>query len=700
MTPGVWRLSLGQRAALASMFALIVAFNFWTATTSELPARPAKDMRGYYDLLANAFLSGHLYLSVQPRPELLQLADPYDSQQNGPYRLHDAALYNGRYYLYYGPAPALVLFAPFRLITGLDLPEPIAVAIFCSLGLLFSFLLLQLLCRTYFREVPFWLLLAGMVILAFGTTTPFLLRRALHYEVAISAGYTFALASIYLYVLGFLPCRSNRTVFVAASVLLGLAGGSRVPALLAGMIPLAIAVRLLRNKRYGYLRDRAITVVAILGPVGVSIILLGLYNYVRFGSWTEFGMHYTLQGGLGPPVSPRVYKWFVLSRLPPGLFYYLLAPPHFTADFPFVHAEPWLSMSPPAGFPIEPVAGIMFLAPTTLALAFAPFSYGSFRRLKVRLYLVASILGGIGLGLLILYASCGATMRYVVDFAPFLLIPALLVWYGWICKLRTHPWLRRGVVFTFVLTMISTVGLNAAVSLTGYYGNLKTGSPQLYQTIHDFFRPLESALRRIEMGNPGNPELIQPIPGSTIANGSKVLFKWKAMPGATDYWIDVGTAPAHGNIYGSYTHGATSAQVLLPSNISGSLYVQLYSIARGVTPPSASGNKYELTVTTANIVTTANLANLAEMSSPAPDSTLSGSTVTFSWIAGCGASAYWLDVGTVQGQGNVFARQLGTSVTNQTVTGIPTNGSTIYVQLFTQLGGAWQRNAYKYTAFH
>jgi hypothetical protein len=238
--------------------------------------------------------------------------------------------------------------------------------------------------------------------------------------------------------------------------------------------------------------------------------------------------------------------------------------------------------------------------------------------------------------------------------------------------------------------MISTVVLNAAVSLTGYSDNLKSGSPQLYQIIHNVFRPLEGALCRIEMCN---PELIQPIPGSMIANGSKVLFKWNAMPGATDYWIDVGTATAHGDIYGSYTQGATSAQVLLPSNISGILYVQLYSIARDITPLSASGNKYQLIVT-------ANLRNLAVVSSPAPDSTLSGSTVTFSWIARSGASAYWLDVGTVQGQGNVFASQLGTSVTSQTVTGIPTNGSTIYVQLWTQLGGAWQRNVYKYTAFY
>jgi hypothetical protein len=69
----------------------------------------------HYEYLAEGFLRGHTYLPVEPDPRLLQLSDPYDPVANRPYRLWDASLYHGRYYLYYGPAPAITLMLPWRL---------------------------------------------------------------------------------------------------------------------------------------------------------------------------------------------------------------------------------------------------------------------------------------------------------------------------------------------------------------------------------------------------------------------------------------------------------------------------------------------------------------------------------------------------------------------------------------------------------
>src|SRR5260370_42675508 len=66
------------------------------------------DLDGYYDLLGRAFISGHLQLPIEPRPELLALADPWDARSNLPYRVLDLALYNRHYYLYHGAAPALL----------------------------------------------------------------------------------------------------------------------------------------------------------------------------------------------------------------------------------------------------------------------------------------------------------------------------------------------------------------------------------------------------------------------------------------------------------------------------------------------------------------------------------------------------------------------------------------------------------------
>src|SRR5256885_11759949 len=47
----------------------------------------------------------------------LALANPWDPAVDDSLKMQDMALYNGRYYLYHGAGPALILFAPWRLVT-------------------------------------------------------------------------------------------------------------------------------------------------------------------------------------------------------------------------------------------------------------------------------------------------------------------------------------------------------------------------------------------------------------------------------------------------------------------------------------------------------------------------------------------------------------------------------------------------------
>jgi hypothetical protein len=86
----------------------------------------------------------------------------------------------------------------------------------------------------------------------------------------------------------------------------------------------------------------------------------------------------------------------------------------------------------------------------------------------------------------------------------------------------------------------------------------------------------------------------------------------------------------------------------------------------------------------------------ADMQSPAPGSTLPGSTVTFSWNS-VNASEYDIYVGTTSGDHDLFARNVG-AVTSYTVTGLPANGSTLYVRLWSHLPNGWFYNDYTYKA--
>ncbi len=161
-------------------------------------------------------------MPVDPDPRLLSLPDPYDPSVNAPYRLHDASLFNGRYYLYYGPTPALVLFVPFKIATGLDLPQPMTIAFFCSAGLLFAFLLLEHVTRWSLARSPSTLVrVTALLTLGLSSTVPFLLRRPDMYEVAIASGYAFVFASAWAYAVGGLTDRPRIGWLALGSALLG-----------------------------------------------------------------------------------------------------------------------------------------------------------------------------------------------------------------------------------------------------------------------------------------------------------------------------------------------------------------------------------------------------------------------------------------------------------------------------------------------
>jgi len=91
----------------------------------------------------------------------------------------------------------------------------------------------------------------------------------------------------------------------------------------------------------------------------------------------------------------------------------------------------------------------------------------------------------------------------------------------------------------------------------------------------------------------------------------------------------------------------------------------------------------------------------AQMTSPVAGSTLTTGTAGFQWSAGTAVSAYWLYVGSSAGASNYQnSGNLGGSALTRTVSGLPTNGSTIYVRLYSSIGGAWQYTDYTYTAYY
>src|SRR5262249_12046869 len=64
---------------------------------------------------------------------------------------------------------------------------------------------------------------------------------------------------------------------------------------------------------------------------------------------------------------------------------------------------------------------------------------------------------------------------------------------------------------------------------------------------------------------------------------------------------------------------------------------------------------------------------------------------------GNGVSQYYLYIGTSVGNNDIYSLTQGTRL-SVTVNGLPTNGRTLYVRLWSLIGNAWQLNDYIYTA--
>ena len=198
------------------------------------------------------------------------------------------------------------------------------------------------------------------------------------------------------------------------------------------------------------------------------------------------------------------------------------------------------------------------------------------------------------------------------------------------------------------------------------------------------------ALRSVGIGDPPLPapaQMTSPTPGSTLTS-STATFAWNTGTGVSQYWLSVGSTAGGTQYYDQVAGTNLSATVSgLPTNGS-TLHVRLWSKIG----TNWAYNDYTYIAATAMTSPTP-----AQMTSPTPGSTLTSSSADFVWNTGTGVSQYWLYVGTTQGGNQLYDQDRGTNQ-SATVTGLPTNGSTIHVRLWSKIGSNWPYNDYTYKA--
>lgn len=431
----------------------------------------------YYDYLSQAFLQGNLHLSMQPDPRLLASENPYDLsvraqlEKQGVVTPVDLSLYEGKFYLYWGPVPALLL-SFVQLFSGQ--PQSIAdffLAFLFGIGILLTqTLLLTAAWRQYFSALSPWayyisLLLAGLI-------WPVALLRHEHnhariYEAAIAAGQFFMIGGIWMAFTALTRPSTPNWRLALAGFIWALAIGSRHLLLIPIGIMVILTIFWILRSQMTY-ATRIAKVICLSLPLAVGGSMLAWYNWARFDSITETGYAYQLAG---VDLIHHFDELFSGSYMIQNLYNYLLNPPQLLSDFPFVAM---LKGNNSLGLPFyfaEPVTGLIYmfpfaifaLVPLIVFLWNRPNVYRSIsseadNNLRSLHWVIFSLGASFTTAFVLIMMFFWSGMRYAADFLPSLTaLSTIGLWQGYQLFEHNSKYKTAGILLAGISVTVSAL---------------------------------------------------------------------------------------------------------------------------------------------------------------------------------------------------------------------------------------------------
>ena len=282
--------------------------------------------RNQYELIAEAFLKGQLYFDYEVDEKLAALENPYDGDARraaGVYYRWDHAFYKGKYYMYFGVVPVILLFLPYRAITGTSLATFHGSQIFAAFFILGVFALFKMLAGRFFSKLTLSGYLSLSIAVSVMSVWQVTVKPALYCTAMISA-ICMSIWSIYFFVKAVFCTESvnKAMVYAALGSLFGaFEFGCRPTVGLSNVIVLPLLIYFLQHHKV----DKKLVLKLVCAALPYVIVAAALmwYNAVRFDNPFEFGQSYQLtvadQSGYGDMLS-RIHPGEILE----GIRYYLL----------------------------------------------------------------------------------------------------------------------------------------------------------------------------------------------------------------------------------------------------------------------------------------------------------------------------------------------------------------------------------------
>jgi len=390
--------------------------------------------------------------------------------------LWDATFYEGKYYLYWGPAPSLML-ALIKPFYQQEVGDKILAFVFVVGTFILMALLILELWKRHFSEIPRWAVLLGIAFVGLVCPMPYILVEGRIYEAAIISGQFFLIGGLYWLVTAF--DRPAHFKLALAGLCLALAVGSRttvIPSVaFLSLIVLVWALKSQRPKAFSFITAFAL-------PLVIGAVAYGWYNLARFDSVTEFGLRYQL-------TSYNLYEsldeTFSPAYIPPNLYKTLFNTLETRKSFPYLfptrwQGPDWLERDYPNFYLLlaEGITGI-FISSPFMAFAFL----AGLNKNKNLQWIILSLAGSSFLAFITLQTFFFTAMRYLLDLIPALSLLAVIGFWQGLVSLKRHAAARYSLAALGIGLSAYSMGMSILLSVSGNLELFKLFNPDLLKRL-------------------------------------------------------------------------------------------------------------------------------------------------------------------------------------------------------------------------
>lgn len=426
---------------------------------------------------------------------LQKLENPYEwNQRNEIYYKWDRAFYNGKYYCYFGIVPVLFVYLPIYLLTGRLVNTKIFVLFLVMLTAALMAKLVMTIAQKWKKQINMWVVLGTIVSFINASMILYCINGSKFYELATISALLCAIAGIDCILNAFTNRGIKKKILTVGAFFMALSVGCRPNYILTSFMIAPIVLNAFA-KNGGYKRVDGIksrftayvrgifhkknikAIVSFILPYVVIGIGLMYYNYIRFGSITEFGAKYQLT-----VYDTSYYHMTDLGKIPIALVRGILMLPTMSSVFPYMNAVQ--ESSNYAGYFYDMTYLGILSSPIMWLLCMIPWSIKrGVKQIAHKGFVIASTV----IAFVMCYLTTvmgGTSLRYSVDFAWIFFIPVIYVIFAIYSRARERG-LEKYAVAGLGILMILTIVVNALVCISPTWSSMSEDVPEIFYRIEE-----------------------------------------------------------------------------------------------------------------------------------------------------------------------------------------------------------------------